>query len=84
MAQIRNLTQDDILSLIHCAETYGHTNNVCLYSLWDWASPVTEEDIERYARDLSNEEGYGEEDYENAVEILTGYKNHFENPQEDE
>ena len=78
MSAKREIDQDDILSLVHCAEDYGHWNDVCMLSLYDWAKPVTDGDIERYAKDLSEEDGYGQEDYDSAKEQLAEWRDKYE------
>lgn len=69
---------DNILSLISCARTYGHENGV----LFDAFSGMIgrrldNDDIERYSRSVGDEEGYGEEDYEDIKNILTEFKLKF-------
>ena len=67
----REIDQDDILDLINCANSYGHYNQVCMEALVQWASPVTPDDIERYARSVQNKPGYSIEDYNEIKARLT-------------
>lgn len=70
-------TREDILSLISCAWTYGHTNQVIsLFFVQMLGSVITDQEIEEYARDLESREGYGEEDYEEAVRRLREFRTH--------
>lgn len=79
MSTERKIELFDILDLINCADTYGHWNSVCQSSLWEWAKPVTLDDIERFSLDLASKDGYGEEDYEESKERLTaGYRRYIE------
>jgi hypothetical protein len=70
----RTIDQDDILSLIATADDYGHHNSVCMGALVEWAWPITDEDIERYASDFLTDEmkaqGYGQDDYDSVKERL--------------
>ncbi len=72
----RLIDQDDILGLIATSRTYGHHNPICMGALVELASPITDEDIERYAsRFLTSEmrsQGYTEEDYEAIKARLAG------------
>lgn len=68
----------DILGLANCAEDYGHWNNVCMYTLYEWAKPVTDKDIEEYATALASGKGYGEEDREKAISTLTEWRDKHE------
>lgn len=62
--------RQDILSLISCAEDYGFAKSVLFGTFADWLGPVDPEEVEAYARELANEDGYGEEDYLYARETL--------------
>ena len=70
----RVINQDDLLSLINCGEDYGHWNAVCMSALVNWAAPITDEDIQRFASCFISEEGlaqgYTEEDYTEAVDKI--------------
>jgi hypothetical protein len=70
----REVKQDDILDLVNCAGDYGHANQVCMCTLYEWAHPVTDEDIERYSAELAAAEGYGQEDGDEARERLTEWR----------
>jgi hypothetical protein len=63
----RTIDQDDILSLIATADDYGHHNSVCMGALVEWAWPITDEDIERYASDFLTS---GQDDYDAVKEQL--------------
>ncbi len=71
---IRNIELRSILSLVSCAFDFGHANGVCMSSLYEWAKPVTDEDIENYGSYLAEGDGYGEGDKEEAIEILTEWR----------
>lgn len=53
----------DLLELISCAEDYGFW--AVVPDLKNFAGDVTEEEIEAYARNIENKDGYGKEDYIN-------------------
>jgi divalent metal cation (Fe/Co/Zn/Cd) transporter len=77
---MRQLTTplDNILSLIHCADTYGHNNGVMMDAFAGLMDrKLSQEEIEAYAKELSEEEGYGQEDYDDAVETLTRFKKKY-------
>jgi len=71
---IRTIEQEDILDLAACAEEYGHGNGVCMFTLYEWAHPVSDEDIKKYSDSLSDKEGYEEEDRKNVTETLTEWR----------
>ena len=75
--EVRVVDQDEILDLVWCAEDYGHSGSVCMSSLYEFARPVTDSDIKRYSLSLKDEDGYGEEDRENAVEGLTAWREQY-------
>lgn len=78
----RTIKQDDILSLIHCAESYGHWNEVCMDALVNWAAPIADEDIQRYASWFISDEGvaqsYTEEDHKDAIDVLTRARSKYQ------
>jgi hypothetical protein len=73
----RTIDQDEVLDLVNCAETYGHWNSVCMVSLYDFAEPITDDDIKRYALSLTDSEGYGDEDREESIERLTKWRDKY-------
>jgi hypothetical protein len=73
----RTIDQDEVLDLVNCAEDYGHWNSVCMFSLYDFAKPVTDNDIKRYSLSLKDSNGYGDEDREGAIERLTEWRDRF-------
>jgi hypothetical protein len=73
----------DILDLISCAEDYGHTNSVCMTSLFEWAGPVSDEDIEAYVTNVLTDPQYGEEDAEDIKERLTELRDKYQPPSGD-
>ncbi len=73
----RKIEQDDILDLVNCADDYGHWNRVCMSSLYAWASPVSDEDIESYATSLTDEDGYTSDDRESSITTLTEWRNQY-------
>lgn len=64
--------RQDLLSLVSVAGDYGFYNDVLLDAIAGWLGPVKREEIETYARNLADSDGYDEEDYENAKETLLG------------
>lgn len=76
--KIKNIEQLDILDLVNCAEDYGHSNDVCLHALYTWAQPIEDEDIEKYINSLKNEDGYGDEDRNDAKNRLTEWRDKFQ------
>jgi hypothetical protein len=69
---------EDILDLISCAEDYGHTNSVCISSLFEWAGPISDEDIEAYVTQVLTDPQYGEEDAEDIKELLTELRDKYQ------
>ena len=68
----------NILDLIVCAEDYGFKDDVLFDSFAEMLGrELADAEIEWYARDLENTEGYGEEDYESAKETLEEFKNQY-------
>lgn len=51
---------DGILNLVVCAEEYGLDNEILLLALMDWATPVTDEDVDNYCRQVAETPIYGE------------------------
>jgi len=74
---VRRVDQDAILDLVVCAEDYGHWNNVCMYSLYEFAKPISDSDIKRYVSSLSDKGGYSDKDRTNAAEKLTAWRNKY-------
>jgi hypothetical protein len=75
--KIRTISQQEILSLIACADDYGHWNDVCISILVDWAAPITPGDIEEYAVSLESEPQYSKEDGDKVRERLTKVANKY-------
>lgn len=73
----RNINQLSILDLVSCADDYGHNNDVCMWSLYEWAKPITDNDIKRYAATLKNKDGFKAEDRRHVVEELTKWRNKY-------
>jgi hypothetical protein len=69
---------EEILDLISCAEDYGHTNSVCIFSLFKWAGPISDEDIEAYITNVLKDPQYGEEDAEDIRERLTEMRDKYQ------
>lgn len=66
----------DILSMISCADDYGHNNQIFRHWAAHMCETLTEEEIEAYAREVADEPGYEEEDYECTKERLMEWYNH--------
>ena len=70
MTNIRMVGQHDILDMVACADSYGHYNSICMQGLYDWAKPVSDEDIDSYVTRLVAQDGFEQEDGEDARECL--------------
>ena len=68
----RAIDLNEILDLVACAEDFGHWNNVCMFTLYEWAHPVSDGDIKKYSDSL--DDGYEEEDRREVIEILVGWR----------
>ncbi len=64
----------DILDLVVCADDYGHTNDVLMSSLAEFTGVVSYVEIEEFAKELGSQDGYGEEDEEEARARLTQWR----------
>jgi len=65
-------TRGDIISMISCGYDYGHLNQISNHFFWGLLGEhLSGDEIQEYAKDLSSEDGYGEEDYEEVVDMLT-------------
>jgi len=73
----RTIDQDEILDLVNCAEDYGHWNRVCMGSLYDFAKPVSDDDIKRYSESLTSDNGYGDEDRSGSIARLTEWRDQY-------
>jgi hypothetical protein len=71
MTTTRTIELFDILDLIYCAETYRHTNEVCISTLVKWAGPVTDADIDAYINSALSSDPYTQEDKDEAKKVLT-------------
>jgi len=69
--------QIDILDLVVCAEDYGHWNGVCMMTLYDWAKPVTNKDIQTYADWLLKDSTYTDEDEAEVMNRLTEWRDKY-------
>jgi hypothetical protein len=68
----------EILSIISCAEDYGHSNQVLMSALAEWCgNKPTAEDIDEYANFIASMEDYGQEDAESIKESLNRWKNTY-------
>lgn len=73
---------DDILSLIHCAQDYGHGNAVFMDAMAGMLGrELSDDEILAYADDYitpeSRSRGYSEEDRASAIEALREFKVRF-------
>ncbi len=73
----------EVLSIVACAESYGHGNDVLLDALADWTGySVSDAEIEEYSResclsDDARKQGYGEEDYAECIVNLTEWRDRY-------
>lgn len=72
----------NILSLVHCAEDYGHGNGVFMEAMANFLGyACSDAEIEAYAAGYLTPEsrvtGYSEEDYESAKERLTEWRDRY-------
>lgn len=68
----------NILDLIACSNDYGHNGQIIMGALLDMSGDISSLEIESFAKDkfLSEDaknQGYGEGDYEAAIETITFY-----------
>jgi hypothetical protein len=82
-AKVRaSVSVEDILSLVHCAQDYGHANGVFVDAMAGMLDrKLDDEEILAYAYDFLTEEsrakGYGEEDRNGALETLVEFKKRY-------
>jgi len=67
---------DYILNLICTADDYGHESLIPTFAEMIGNSLSTFE-IEQYAKELSESEGYDEEDYHDAIDTLNHFKQRY-------
>lgn len=66
----------EILSIVSCAESYGF-DDVLLSTLAEWSEGfINITDLEQYAKDLSEIDGY-EEEYDNCLFTLKEWYNRY-------
>jgi len=74
----------DILDLVNCAHDYGFSDNVLMSSFAEFTGPVSEAEIEEFARyfltPAARREGYGQEDVGQAKERLTEWADKYCRP----
>lgn len=70
-----------ILDLICCAEDYGFAKPMLLDGLAEITGPVTDAEIIEFAAEFMSlemqEQGYGEEDQQSALERLTEWRDQY-------
>lgn len=72
-------TRYDIIDMICCRETYGHTNQICNHFFWSLlGNNISIEEIEDYSTSFllpsMKIHGYDIEDAEDFKETLTNFK----------
>ncbi len=68
-------TRKDVLEMINCAEDYGHSGEIASDFLAQLLGGILSDDeIETYAKQLSEQPGYSEEDYASAKERLSQFR----------
>lgn len=68
----------EILSLVHCAEDYGHGNSVFLDAMASWCDrQVSDVDVESYVSELLKNPSYGEDDADIAREVLGAWRGRY-------
>jgi len=85
MSREITLPLDEILSLVSCAEDYGHTTDVLMTTLAGWLDfTCSDQEIDAYANWFVSpdavKQGYGEEDKENIRERLIEWRNEYCKP----
>lgn len=75
----RPITTDlhNILDLIVCAEGYGFKDDVLFTAFRDMIHSLSDEEIETFSREMASKDGYGDEDYEHAVEQLNEFRDKY-------
>jgi len=75
LSDLVTTTRENIISMVACAEDYGHDNQITRAFFWDLLGHVlTDGEISDYAEKISSMEGYGEEDAEEIVERLQNWR----------
>lgn len=64
----------NVLSMVSCAYTYGHGNQIFFGFAAQMTGPVTDQEIEEYAREIADLDGYTEEDYQEIAKTLREWK----------
>ena len=67
----------EILDLILCAEGYGFGDDVFYVSMFNMIRPVSDEEITSFAENLRSKDGYGQDDYDDAIEQLTDLRDQY-------
>lgn len=80
--KLNSVTLFDILELIFSAEDFGYANDVLFASFAKWLdNKLSDEDIEEYGKTFLTQEakddGYTEEDYDNAISTLKKFRSDY-------
>lgn len=74
----------DLLDLVQCASDYGFADDVFEDAMASWAGDVTDEEISAFADKYVTPEfrarGFSEEDVEDAIEVLTEWRDRYVTP----
>jgi len=79
----RNVTipLSELLSIVSCADDYGHNNGVLMDAVAKWSGWVTDKEIEEYAdwfvTPEAYKQGYREVDREESTERLTEWRDRY-------
>lgn len=76
--RIIKTTLDNILSLISCARDYGFEDNVLFDAFAAMLNhEISNDEIEKFAKSIESQDGYGHEDYKSIKECLIEFKNEY-------
>ena len=68
-------TREDVISMVHCRHTYGHNNQISNHFFWSLlGEQLSDIEINEYAASVMRQNGCTQEDYDDAVENLTEWR----------
>jgi len=74
---------DSVLELVSCADDYGFNRDILVSAFAEWTGPVSDAEIAEYAAWFltpeAEEQGYGQEDADEAQERLTEWRDKYAN-----
>jgi len=84
MSRRVDTTLDDVLSMVACAEDYGHGGQIAMHFFWTLVGEkVSDKEIaaflkDQYLSDKARERGYGKEDADNARRAIQEWRVKYE------